>query len=186
MKYLIAGLGNIGPEYALTRHNVGFMVLDRLAAQEGLKFDLGRLAYGAEYKFKGRSVYLIKPTTYMNLSGKAVNYWLKELKIPVENFMVITDDIALPFGKLRVRPKGSHAGHNGLRNIQEILGTDQYARLKFGVGSDFPKGRQVDYVLGEFPKAEFDFLPERLDKAADIIRSFCTLGTEQTMNNFNE
>lgn len=186
MKYLIAGLGNIGPEYALTRHNVGFMVLDRLAAQEGLKFDIGRLAYGVELKYKGRTIYLIKPTTYMNLSGKAINYWMKELKIPVENTLTITDDIALPFGKLRIRPKGSHGGHNGLRNIQEVLGSDQYARLRFGVGGDFPKGRQADYVLGEFPKDEIELIPERLDKCIDILLSFCTLGIDKTMNNFNE
>ncbi|MFT4033616.1 MAG: aminoacyl-tRNA hydrolase [Siphonobacter sp.] len=186
MKYLIAGLGNIGPEYALTRHNAGFMVLDRLAARFDLKFDLGRLAYGAELKHKSRTIYLIKPTTYMNLSGKAVNYWLKELKIPTENLMVITDDLALPFGKLRLRPKGSHGGQNGLRNIQEILGTDQYARLRFGVGNGFPKGHQVDYVLSEFDRAEFEQLPERLDRAGDILLSFCTLGIDQTMNNFNE
>ncbi len=186
MKYLIAGLGNIGPEYALTRHNIGFMVLDRLAAQEGLKFDIGRLAYGAELKYKGRTIYLIKPTTYMNLSGKAINYWMKELKIPVENTLTITDDIALPFGKLRIRSKGSHGGHNGLRSIQEVLGSDQYARLRFGVGGDFPKGHQADYVLGEFPKDEIELIPERLDKCIDVLLSFCTLGIDKTMNNFNE
>lgn len=186
MKYLIAGLGNIGPEYALTRHNVGFMTLDRLAAQHGLKFDIGRLAYGAELRYKGRTLYLIKPTTYMNLSGKAVGYWLKTLQIPTENLLVVTDDIALPFGKLRMKGKGSHGGHNGLRNIQETFGSDTYARLRFGVGDDFPKGRQVDYVLGEFEGADLAALPERLDRAGEMVLSFCTIGLQLTMNNFNE
>jgi PTH1 family peptidyl-tRNA hydrolase len=186
MKYLIAGLGNIGTEYAFTRHNVGFMVLDRLAAQEGLRFSMGRLAYGAEFRYKSRSLYLIKPTTYMNLSGRAVNHWMKELKIPQENLLVITDDIALPFGKLRLKTKGSHGGHNGLRNIQEVLGTDAYARLRCGVGNDFPKGRQADYVLGAFDREEESQLPNYLDRAGEMIRQFCTVGAEQTMNNFNE
>jgi PTH1 family peptidyl-tRNA hydrolase len=186
MKFLIAGLGNIGPEYALTRHNVGFMVLDRLAAAHDLKFDLGRLAYGAELRHKGRTLYLIKPTTYMNLSGKAVNYWLKTLQIPLENLLVVTDDLALPFGKLRLKGKGSHGGHNGLRSIQETLNTDAYARLRFGVGNDFPKGRQVDFVLGEFDGDDYAALPERLDRAGEILLSFCTSGLQMTMNNFNE
>lgn len=186
MKYLIAGLGNIGPEYALTRHNVGFMTLDRLAAQHGLKFDTGRLAYGAELRHKGRTLYLIKPTTYMNLSGKAVGYWLKTLQVPLENLLVVTDDIALPFGKLRVKGKGSHGGHNGLRSVQETLGTDAYARLRFGVGDDFPKGRQVDYVLGEFEGADLAALPERLNRAGEVVLNFCTIGLQLTMNNFNE
>jgi PTH1 family peptidyl-tRNA hydrolase len=186
MKYLIAGLGNIGPEYALTRHNVGFMTLDRLAAQHSLKFDIGRLAYGAELRHKGRTLYLIKPTTYMNLSGKAVSYWLKTLQIPAENLLVVTDDLALPFGKLRMKGKGSHGGHNGLRNIQETFGTDAYARLRFGVGDDFAKGRQVDYVLGEFEGPDLAALPERLDRAGDMVLSFCTMGLQMTMNNFNE
>lgn len=186
MKFLIAGLGNIGPEYALTRHNVGFMTLDRLAAQHGLKFDIGRLAYGAEFRHKGRTLYLIKPTTYMNLSGKAVNYWLKTLQIPAENLLVVTDDIALPFGKLRMKGKGSHGGHNGLRNLQETFGNDAYARLRFGVGDEFTKGRQVDYVLGEFGGADLAALPARLDRAGDMVLSFCTVGLQMTMNNFNE
>lgn len=186
MKYLIAGLGNIGPEYALTRHNVGFMTLDRLAAQHSLKFDIGRLAYGAELRHKGRTLYLIKPTTYMNLSGKAVSYWLETLQIPAENLLVVTDDLALPFGKLRMKGKGSHGGHNGLRNIQETFGTDAYARLRFGVGDDFAKGRQVDYVLGEFEGPDLAALPERLDRAGDMVLSFCTMGLQMTMNNFNE
>lgn len=186
MKFLIAGLGNIGPEYAFTRHNVGFMVLDRLAARHDLRFDMGRLASGVELYHKSRTLYLIKPTTYMNLSGKAVNYWMKTLQIPVDNLLVIADDLALPFGKLRLKPKGSHGGHNGLRSIQETLNSDVYARLRFGVGSDFPKGRQVDYVLGNFDGAETGELPDRLDRAGDIILNFGTLGLQQTMNNFNE
>lgn len=186
MKYLIAGLGNIGPEYLMTRHNVGFMVLDRLAVTNGLKFDVGRFAYGVELKHKGRQLYLIKPTTYMNLSGKAVNYWLKELKIPTENLLVVSDDIALPYGKLRLKPKGSHGGHNGLRNIEETFNTNEYARLRFGVGSDFAKGRQVEYVLGNFDGPQLDELPIYLDKAGEILLSFCTIGLQQTMNNYNE
>ena len=185
MKYLIAGLGNIGPEYELTRHNIGFLVLDRLADREGLKFDSGRYAFTSELKYKGRGLHLIKPTTYMNLSGKAVNYWLKELKIPIENLLVITDDIALPFGKLRMRGKGSNGGHNGLGNIQEVLNTEAYARLRFGVGGDFSKGRQADYVLSNFSKEEISELSFIMDKAIDGILSFCTVGLERTMNTVN-
>ncbi|MFL5729186.1 MAG: aminoacyl-tRNA hydrolase [Cytophagaceae bacterium] len=185
MKYLIAGLGNIGPEYELTRHNVGFLVLDRLADKHGLKFESARLAFTSELKHKGRSIFLIKPTTFMNLSGKAVNYWMKELKIPKENVLVVTDDLALPYGKLRMKGKGSNGGHNGLGNIQEVLGSDEYPRLRFGVGSDFAKGRQVDYVLSNFPKEELTFLPEYLDKACEGILSFCTIGLERTMNVVN-
>lgn len=186
MKYLIVGLGNIGPEYAFTRHNVGFMVLDRFAAQEGLSFTMERLAYYAEFKHKGKQIYFIKPTTYMNLSGKAVNYWLQALKIPVENMLVICDDLALPFGKLRMKPKGSHGGQNGLRNIEETLGTPNYARLRFGIGGDFARGRQVDYVLGKFDENEMADLIGRLDRAGDILLSFCLQGVEKTMNFFNE
>lgn len=185
MKYLIAGLGNIGPEYELTRHNIGFLTLDQLADKHGTDFHTGRLAYTADFKYKGKHVYLIKPTTYMNLSGRAVNYWLQELKIPVENLLVITDDIALPYGKLRLRPKGSHGGHNGLRNIEETLGKQDFARLRFGVGGEFPKGKQVDYVLGRFSEAEFAELPTYMDKACEIALSFCTVGIQMTMNQFN-
>jgi peptidyl-tRNA hydrolase, PTH1 family len=185
MKYLIAGLGNIGPEYELTRHNAGFLILDRLADKHGLKFNSGRLAFNTELNYKGRSIYLIKPTTFMNLSGKAVNYWMKDLKIPKENLLVITDDLALPFGKLRMKGKGSNGGHNGLGNIQEILGTDEYPRLRFGVGSDFSKGRQVDYVLSNFSNNEMEWLPQHMDKCCDAILSFCTIGLERTMNVIN-
>jgi PTH1 family peptidyl-tRNA hydrolase len=185
MKYLIAGLGNIGPEYELTRHNIGFLVLDHLALKHSIQFDYGRLAFTAELKHKGRTIYLIKPTTFMNLSGKAVNYWMKILNVPVENLLVITDDIALPFAKLRLRGKGSNGGHNGLGSIQEVLGTDAYARLRFGVGGDFPKGKQADYVLSNFSKPELIELPLVMDKVADGILSFCTIGLERTMNVVN-
>jgi PTH1 family peptidyl-tRNA hydrolase len=185
MKYLIAGLGNIGPEYELTRHNVGFLVLDRLADKHGIKFEINRLAFTSELKYKGKVIHLIKPTTFMNLSGKAVNYWMKDLKIPKENLLVVTDDLALPFGKLRMKAKGSAGGHNGLGNIQEALNSDEYPRLRFGVGNDFAKGRQVDYVLSNFPKEELNFLPEHLDKACEGILSFCTVGIERTMTAVN-
>jgi PTH1 family peptidyl-tRNA hydrolase len=185
MKYLIAGLGNIGPEYELTRHNIGFLVLDRLADKHGIKFESNRLAFTSELKYKGKSIFLIKPTTFMNLSGKAVNYWMKDLKVSKENLLVVTDDLALPFGKLRMKGKGSNGGHNGLGNIQEVLDSDEYPRLRFGVGSDFSKGRQVDYVLSNFPPDEFKFLPEYLDKACEGILSFCTIGIERTMTNIN-
>ncbi|WP_266363712.1 aminoacyl-tRNA hydrolase [Tellurirhabdus rosea] len=186
MKYLIAGLGNIGPEYMLTRHNAGFMVLDRLAAQHDFSFTLNRLAYTAELRHKGKVIHLIKPTTYMNLSGKAVSYYLKQHSIPTENLLIVTDDKDLPFGKLRLKPKGSPGGHNGLRNIDEVLGTQEYARLRFGIGSDFSRGRQVDFVLGKFPEEELGQLPAVLDKAGDALLSFCTSGIQVTMNFFNQ
>jgi len=185
MKYLIVGLGNIGPEYLLTRHNVGFMVLDRLASQFETKFSIERLAFRAEIKHKGKQIQLIKPTTFMNLSGKAVSYWMKELKVEKDNMLIITDDIALPYGKLRMKPKGSHGGHNGLRNIQETLGDSDYARLRFGVGDDFGQGRQIEYVLGNFQAAQFEQLPEHLERADEMIISFCLQGLDKTMNAFN-
>lgn len=186
MKYLIAGLGNIGSEYEKTRHNIGFMVLDKLASQENVKFELGKLGFISEIKHKGRTIHLLKPTTYMNLSGKAVNYWMQELKVPFENLLVITDDVALPFGQLRMRPSGSNGGHNGLGNIQEILNTVSYPRMRFGVGNDYPKGRQVDYVLGEFNSFEKSELPNYIDKSIEATLSFCTIGLERTMNTFNK
>lgn len=185
MKYLIAGLGNIGVEYELTRHNIGFLVLDRLADKQGLSFEHGRHAFYSELKYKGRSINLIKPTTYMNLSGKAVNYWLNELKIEKENLLVITDDIALPYGKIRLKPKGSAGGHNGLKNIEELTGGQNYPRLRFGVGDDFSKGKQVDYVLSPFNKQELDELVLNMDQAIDAIMAFCTIGLPRTMNQFN-
>lgn len=185
MKYLIAGLGNIGPEYELTRHNIGFLTLDRLADKEGVKFDQDRHVFASELRHKGRILHLIKPTTYMNLSGKAVNYWLQQLKIPKEQLLVITDDVALPYGKLRIKSRGSAGGHNGLKNIEQMIGGQEYPRLRFGVGDDYPKGHQVEYVLSPFSKNQMDELVLNMDRAIDAILSFCTLGIERTMNQFN-
>jgi PTH1 family peptidyl-tRNA hydrolase len=185
MKYLIAGLGNIGPEYELTRHNIGFLVLDRLADQHKLSFELSRHAEKSELKYKGRQIHFIKPTTYMNLSGKAVSYWLNELKIPKENLLVVLDDLALPFGTLRMRTKGSSAGHNGLKNMEELLGGQDYARLRFGISDTFNKGHQKDYVLSNFSKEEFKELPFIMDKASEMILSFCTIGAAKTMSLYN-
>lgn len=186
MKYLIVGLGNIGAEYELTRHNIGFLVLDKLADDHSAKFELSRHAQKTEFRHKGRQVHLIKPTTYMNLSGKAVNYWLKELKVDKGNLLVVVDDLALPFGKLRMRAKGSAAGHNGLKNIEQLTGGTNYPRLKFGIGDDFHKGQQVDYVLSNFSKQEFEEIPMHIDKASDMILSFCSSGIVNTMNQFND
>lgn len=185
MKYLIVGLGNIGPEYELTRHNVGFLILDRLADNKNLPWKSDRLAFRTDFSYKGRQIHLIKPTTYMNLSGKAMNYWMKNLNVPKEKVLVVVDDIALPFGKLRLKAKGSAAGHNGLKNIEELTGGQDYARLRFGIGDNFPKGRQIDYVLGRWTPQEIEALPDPMDKAIDMITSFCTIGLEQTMNQFN-
>ena len=185
MKYLIAGLGNIGAEYANTRHNIGFMMLDRLAADENTVFEDKRYGFVAEYRHKGRIFVLLKPSTYMNLSGKAVNYWLQKENIEIENLLVLVDDIALPFGTLRLKGKGSDGGHNGLRNIIDVIGTRQYARLRFGVGNNFSEGRQMDYVLGEWTEEEEKILPDRIKLTSDIIRSFGTIGLELTMTSFN-
>ncbi len=185
MKYLIAGLGNIGPEYELTRHNAGFLVLDRLADNHKINFATERLADTAELKYKGKQIHLIKPNTYMNLSGKAIAYWLQDLKIPKENLLVVVDEIALPFGSLRMRTKGSAAGHNGLKNIEQTLGGQDYARLRFGIGSEFAKGQQVDYVLGNFTQDELKALPQHMDRAIEMVLSFCTIGPERTMNFHN-
>ena len=186
MKYLIVGLGNIGAEYADTRHNIGFDVLDALAEASNTSFTTDRYGAVATLRSKGHTLVLLKPSTYMNLSGKAVRYWMDAGKIPPENLLVISDDIALPFGTLRLRPKGSAGGHNGLKNISELLGTEEYARMRFGVGGDFPKGHQVDYVLGEWTDEERKALPERLKVFVDAIRSFATVGTQLTMTNFNK
>jgi len=185
VKYLIIGLGNIGAEYEATRHNVGFMVLDQMAAKLGFTFENARLAYKAEGKYKGRPIHFIKPTTYMNLSGKSMAYWMQALKIPVENTLVITDDISIPLGKLRMKPKGSSGGHNGLKDIEKHLSGSIYPRLRFGIGDDFSKGNQVDYVLGTFDKKELEQLPELIDKSCEMILSFCTQGIDRTMNQFN-
>ncbi len=186
MKYLIVGLGNIGPEYELTRHNVGFLTLDRLADRESLQWQSGRLAFHCLLKYKARQIHLIKPTTYMNLSGKAVNYWLKELNLNKEQLLVIVDDVSLPFGKLRLKGKGSSAGHNGLNHIEHTLCGQDYARLRIGIGDDFPKGKQVEYVLGRWTQSEIEELPTVMDAAIDAIKSFCTVGIGKTMNQINQ
>lgn len=184
-KFLVVGLGNIGDEYAHTRHNVGFKILDALAKRDGLTFEAGKLGDICTTKIKGRSVLLLKPSTYMNRSGKAIKYWLEKEKIPLENLLVVTDDINLSFGTLRVKIKGSDGGHNGLKDIQSSLGTISYHRFRFGVGSDFGKGRQVDYVLGEWNEEEQAALPERLEKSCALIHSYVFAGVTNTMNQFN-
>lgn len=185
MKYLIAGLGNIGAEYELTRHNIGFLILDRLTDEKNASFEMNKLAFSTEVKHKGRTLHLIKPTTYMNLSGKAVNLYLQHLKIPKENLLVVTDDLSLPYGKIRLKPKGSAGGHNGLKNIEQLSGGQNYSRLRFGVGDDFHKGNQVDYVLSPFTQKELDELVLNMDRAIEAIYSFCAIGVERTMNQFN-
>ena len=185
MKYLIAGLGNIGAEYAKTRHNIGFRMLDRLAAVENIAFEDKRYGFVAEYKHKGRTFVLLKPSTYMNLSGRAVNYWLQKEKIEHDKLLVLVDDIALPFGTLRLKGKGSDGGHNGLRNIIDVLGTREYARLRFGIGNEFSQGGQYEFVLGEWTEEEENALQDRLVITSDIIRSFGTIGLELTMTFFN-
>jgi PTH1 family peptidyl-tRNA hydrolase len=184
-KFLIVGLGNIGAEYVNTRHNIGFKVVDFLARKEGLNFETVKLGALAEYKFKGRTFLLLKPNTYMNLSGKAVKYWLDKENIPLENILIITDDLNLSFGTIRIRKKGSDGGHNGLKNIQATLNTTDYARFRFGISDEFKKGKQVDYVLGEWDDTEKTALPERLELASEIIKSFGTAGLENTMTMFN-
>jgi PTH1 family peptidyl-tRNA hydrolase len=185
MKFLIAGLGNFAPEYWETRHNVGFRVVDRLATDSGAIFHPARYGDIAKLRVKGKELLLLKPTTYMNLSGLAVRYWLQKEKIPDENLLVVVDDIALPFGTLRLKPKGSHGGHNGLRNIEETIGTQAYARLRFGVGNNFSTGRQIDYVLGEFTSEELTAMPDRLKTAVEMVKSFCLAGVQVTMNQHN-
>ncbi|ETN94271.1 peptidyl-tRNA hydrolase, PTH1 family [Zhouia amylolytica] len=184
-KFLIVGLGNIGAEYADTRHNIGFKVLDYFAEKESLKFETKRLGDLTSFKFKGRTFVFLKPNTYMNLSGKAVRYWMNTEKIPIENILVITDDINLDFGTIRVKGKGSDGGHNGLKNIQQELNTNKYPRFRFGIGDSFSKGKQVDYVLGEWSDDELSKMPERLEKSYELIKSFGTAGMNNTMNTFN-
>lgn len=185
MKYLIVGLGNIGDEYRETRHNIGFMVLDALAKASNIVFKDGRYGATTTLSVKGRQLILLKPSTYMNLSGNAVRYWMQQEKIPLENVLVVVDDLALPFGSLRLKGKGSDAGHNGLKHIAATLGTQNYARLRFGIGNDFPKGTQVDYVLGNFDEEDRKQMPERLELAGEIIKSFCLAGLNLTMNQYN-
>ena len=185
MKYLIVGLGNIGEEYRNTRHNIGFMVLDALAKASNIVFKDGRYGATSTLSIKGRQMLLLKPSTYMNLSGNAVRYWMQQEKIPLENVLIIVDDLALPFGSLRLKGKGSDAGHNGLKHIAATLGTQNYARLRFGIGNDFPKGGQIDYVLGKFGEEDMKVMPERLETAGEIIKSFCLAGLNITMNQYN-
>lgn len=184
-KFLIVGLGNVGAEYEHTRHNIGFEVLDALARASNLVFRVDRYAHVTELKHKGKTFILVKPTTYMNLSGNAVRYWMQAEKIPMENILVVTDDLALPFGSLRMRGKGSDGGHNGLKHIQEILGTDGYARLRCGIGSEFRKGQQVDYVLGKWTEEEGKNLEEVIQKSATACLSFGLIGLARTMNSCN-
>ncbi|MBR9915976.1 MAG: aminoacyl-tRNA hydrolase [Algicola sp.] len=184
-KFLVAGLGNVGDKYVNTRHNIGFKVLDALAEKEGLTFETQKLGDIATYKFKGRTFILLKPSTYMNLSGKAVKYWMTKEKIPQDNLLVITDDLNLPFGSIRLKTKGSDGGHNGLKDIQNVLQTTKYNRFRFGISDEFSKGRQVDYVLGEWSDEEIQKLPERLNQSVKVIKSFGTAGVHNTMNTFN-
>jgi PTH1 family peptidyl-tRNA hydrolase len=186
VKYLIAGLGNIGAEYKNTRHNIGFQILDALAGASNIGFNDKRYGFVAEYKFKARTFILLKPTTYVNLSGRAVAYWLQKEDIEISNLLVLVDDLALPFGTIRVRAKGGAGGHNGLENINQVLGSNDYARLRFGIGDNFHKGFQVDYVLGEWTKEEEKELPGKIDSCIEIIRSFGTVGIERTMNFYNK
>jgi PTH1 family peptidyl-tRNA hydrolase len=185
MKYLVVGLGNIGSKYENTRHNIGFKILDALAKASNIFFEPNKLGDTATLKFKGRTFILVKPSTFMNLSGKAVNYYLQKEKIKQENLLIITDDIALPFGTIRLKGKGSDGGHNGLKNIIKILGNSNYARLRFGVGSDFVQGKQINHVLGEFAPEEQAELGERLEKASEAIKAFGTIGLGRTMSGFN-
>ncbi|MDF1672569.1 MAG: aminoacyl-tRNA hydrolase [Vicingaceae bacterium] len=185
MKYLVVGLGNIGSEYENTRHNIGFKILDALAKASNIFFEPNKLGDTATLKFKGRTFILLKPSTYMNLSGKAVNYYLQKEKIKQENLLVITDDIALPFGTIRLKGKGSDGGHNGLKDIITVLGNSNYARLRFGVGSDFVQGKQINHVLGDFAPEEQSEMPERLEKSCNVIKAFGTIGLGRTMNEFN-
>ena len=186
MKFLVAGLGNIGPEYENTRHNVGFKVLDHWAAAKDVPFELQRHAFQCEVKHRGRTINLIKPTTFMNLSGKAVIYWLKKLKITKpEQLMVVVDDISLPYGTIRIRKKGSDGGHNGLKDINAVLGTSSYPRMRIGIGAEFNRGGQVDYVLGEWSDEELKQLDELCGKAVKALESFAAIGLDRTMNQFN-
>lgn len=186
MNFLIVGLGNIGSEYAQTRHNIGFRVLDALAKASNLVFEDKRYGAVTTLKVKNQTLTLLKPSTYMNLSGNAVRYWMNEKKIPLDNILVVVDDLSLPFGQLRMRPGGSEAGHNGLKHISSVLGTQQYARLRFGIGNDFPRGGQVDFVLGEFTEEDLKTMDERLELAGEMVKSFALSGIQFTMNHFNK
>ncbi|MBE6309805.1 MAG: aminoacyl-tRNA hydrolase [Bacteroidales bacterium] len=185
MKYLVVGLGNIGAEYRDTRHNIGFKVLDAFAEASNIIFSTQRYGDVAQVRVKNKILVLLKPSTYMNLSGEAVRYWMNKENIPLENVLIIVDDIALPFGAIRIKGKGSDGGHNGLKNIALLLGTQNYARIRFGVGNEFPKGAQVDYVLGNFTEEQVRMMPERLKVAIDAIKAFCLSGLTFAMNNYS-
>lgn len=185
MKYIVAGLGNVGEEYEGTRHNTGFMVVDRLAKSAEARWELSRHAYRTEIKLKGRTIILLKPTTYMNLSGKAIKYWLMQERVELSRLLVVVDDIALPLGELRMKKQGSGGGHNGLKNIEEILGSNAYCRLRVGVGNDFARGRQIDYVLGQYSEGELAELSQHLDEAAEMVKTFVLEGADRAMNKFN-
>jgi peptidyl-tRNA hydrolase, PTH1 family len=185
MKYLIVGLGNIGSEYEHTRHNIGFDTLDAFAEASNAVFETRRYGDVAECRLRGRQLVLLKPSTFMNLSGQAVRYWLQQENVPIENLLVVVDDLSLPVGALRLKPSGSDGGHNGLKNIQELIGTQQYARLRFGIGNDFPRGAQVDYVLGRFSEEQRTALAPRFEQAVEMIRTFCLAGIQTAMNQYN-
>ncbi|MBA3647571.1 MAG: aminoacyl-tRNA hydrolase [Chitinophagales bacterium] len=186
MKYLIAGLGNVGEEYVETRHNIGFKIVEALAEEAGASFVSERFAMYTLVKIKGRQMHLIKPATFMNLSGKAVKYWMDRLEISKQNILIIVDDIAIPFGNLRIRSKGSDGNHNGLTSIQEALGTTEYPRLRFGIEGNFPRGRKIDYVLGKWTIEEKTVLPQKIKTAAEATKSIVTIGLERTMNIYNK
>lgn len=186
MKYLVVGLGNIGEEYRGTRHNIGFRVLDAFAKASNLVFQTARYGAIARVSLKGRDVLLLEPSTYMNLSGNAVRYWMQQEKIPLENLLVVVDDLALPVGTLRLKGKGSDAGHNGLKHIAETLGTQDYARLRIGIGNDFPRGRQIEFVLGHFSADDEKILDERIPLAVEAVKSFVLAGLTITMNQYNK
>ena len=185
MNFLVAGLGNIGPEYALTRHNMGFMILDSWAQESGIVFSPGRYGSTAQMSYKGRRIYLLKPSTYMNLSGNAVRYWQRKYKIPLSNLIVICDDINLPFGTMRLRKGGSAGGHNGLEHIELCLGTKEYARIRLGIGKEFEQGGQIDYVLGRLSEQELAQIPDLAAKVLQGIKEFCTVGADFAMNSLN-
>ncbi len=185
MKYLIVGLGNPGAEYELTRHNIGFLVLDKLAADIGISFSPKKLGDVAQGRLKNKIVHLLKPSTFMNLSGKSVRYWLQSLEIPMENLLVVTDDLALPTGKLRMKTKGSDGGHNGLKSIQDIIQTQEYSRLRFGISNEFNKGSQVDYVLGNWSDEEWKIVKPQIETAAEAVKSFVLAGAGVTMEKYN-
>jgi PTH1 family peptidyl-tRNA hydrolase len=185
-KFLIVGLGNIGTEYRGTRHNIGFEIAEAFVSKHQCRFEISRLAEKAEVKWKGKIAIVIKPTTYMNLSGRAVKYWMDTEKIAIDSVLVILDDVALPLNKIRLRPSGSDGGHNGLKSIQEVLQTDKYPKLRFGIGNDYPKGRQVDYVLGKWSPSELPLVEFKTDKCVEVIEKFISIGIERTMNEVNK